>query len=174
MNNRIKLLIGLGIGLIILIGAGLAIQLKYAPGAKTPTVSEKYDPITGQTLVDIPGKSPEKASQPAGSVILGSDNIMPLFGNDEVFYSLRNNVFMPLYPQAKLIKISKDNVSKNVSTTNGITIIQVNFYVYIDTDLNKKDRFQVEYNQENGDIKTVVNGDYTGNRTFTTSIYGTD
>lgn len=170
-NKQRKLILIAGcILLVVVMIIGIIVQQTNRTRLETKTTTS-VDPITGETIVNVEGKSPETNNQPAQPSIIGSDAVYGLFGDEEVFTRLQDIVLYPTYAKHSLIRISKDSVNKVVRTTDGITTIIVNFDIYLDKDNVKKDYFTVTYNQETTNIDVVIKGDYT-NTTFQTSTAG--
>lgn len=174
MDNRKKLLLaGGGFLVIVLFVIGLAFQVNKKSDLQTKT-STNIDPATGEMIVDVQGKSPEKESVSTGPSVVGASAVYPLFGDELVFSSIQEAAFTPLYQNHSVVRIAKDSVTKKVDTINGITTITVTFQVYLDKDNSKKDTFTVSYNQDTTEIYITAEGDYSKKTSFATTTSGND
>jgi hypothetical protein len=148
-RNRKLLLIVLSSVLIIILAIGLITQNNKKEQNK---ITVHTDSITGDTIVDAPNKTPEKNDGLGGPTILGLANIQSLFGDDLAFQSFRDNLLREEYRSHSTIKISKDNIKRAVHTTDGITVIIINYEYYLDNKDTSKYQGVVTYNQSDSHI----------------------
>lgn len=173
MDKRQKiLLIGGGAAVVLLLIIGSVAQYMNRPHYTTKT-TVTTDPVTGEQIVNVEGKSPEKSDTSAAPTTVGADAIYALFMDDEVFRRLEQNVFQVVYKDYSFVRIAREPVTKKITNTDGITVITVEFNVYLDTNNSKKDHHVVSFNQQTGDIVDTFEGDYTTTKaTITTSTLG--
>ena len=172
--KKLRIVIAIAVGLVIsIIGWAIVVSRPTPPTTKTTST---VDTVTGETIVTVDGKSPEKggAAGATGPALIGAESINPLFGDDAVVMSIKDNVFPDVYKAYGIVKIAKDNVKKSVVTQNATTTITVSFRIYLDSNTAKYDGVTVAYKPDTGSYTMTISGDYTNNYSSTFSTLGHD
>lgn len=158
-KNKLKILIiatVVFVAIPILLGVGVWIsESSRTPPPKTNTYT---DSVSGEKVVDVEGKSPEAAVDGTTTpAMYGLSNIQPYFGDDFAFHIFREVILRAQYKDEKVIKISKDNIVRNSTVIDGITIINIEFDYYLNNQdsSDKKYHSRVSYNQNEALIKVT-------------------
>jgi hypothetical protein len=170
-NQRVTIIIAAAIGGLVLIGLVLWLGFRGTGGGVTPQPesSVKTDPITGETIIETEGIDPEGEARPS---VIGASSVQPLFGNDDAFQAVANDVLIPYFETSKFIKISPKDIHKN-SVNNlqtGERYLLVEFDVYLDDNTKDKHRVSVKLLPDDTIQATVLDPDGT-TKNFNTSIY---
>ncbi len=131
-NEKRKLVIVIAIAGVVIVGCIiLALFLTKKPTLST-TTTVSTDPITGETIVDVNGKSPEGT---AGVVILGGNNLQPMFGDNTAYSVFTDSILKQHFSSNTFVKIAKKDITKKVSINdNGDATITLSFSLYLDND----------------------------------------
>jgi hypothetical protein len=164
--NRKLILIGASIILLIILGIGILTQTNKKEQNKITTYT---DSISGDTVVNAPGKTPENNDGLGGPTMLGLANIQSLFSDDLAFQLFRDVLLREEYRSNSIIKIAKDNIKRSVTTTDGVTVINITFDYYLDNKDTSKYTATTSYNQLDGHVTarfTSPSGTTTSRDTF--------
>lgn len=129
-----KLIIAASIIFLLIIMSVGVIQTVNKPSDTDHPIKESTDPVTGEKIVDVEGKSPETGDGLGGPTMLGLIYIQPLFGDDNAFQIFRDVIFREHHKSAKMIKIPEAEVSKRNINTDTDAYVEVSFKYFVDSE----------------------------------------
>jgi len=144
---------------VVFIGGIVVALLTTQNKANENNQSTTYsDAITGDQIVDVPNKTPEKIDEEEVTVpVLGGNNIAGYFGDDAAYNAFINIYLQGQFAEKEVVKIAKDNISRNTSIdANGDATTTINCRVYIDSETTKFYTVRIEILQTTREIRVTA------------------